>query len=490
MVNQHELQVIVEEVVRKYYQGNAPQNGGTPLVSASPAVAVSGGDVASPSESLGVFERMEDAVEAGHKASIVFREFTLDQREKVISAIRQTGLKFQQRWAEMTVKETGMGRVSHKMRKFQSVCMGTKGTEDLTTWACSGDNGLTIEEMAPFGLIAAVTPSTHPVPTLINNSISLLAGGNTAVFNAHPASKGVFAEALATLNREMMAAGAPLPLLTTVVTPTIESAEAMFRAEKTKIILVTGGPGVVKAALACPKKAITAGPGNPPVVVDETADIKRAAKAIIDGGGFDNNVLCIGEKEVFCVHSVFDQLLKALEEAGAKRLSPNEISNLAGKAFQQHNGHYVTNRDMVGRNASVLAESIGIKGVGEEVPLLFGEVDSASNLWVQEEQLMPFMPIVRVPDVKTAIELAVQAEHGYRHTAVMHSTNLTSLSKMARACDCSIFVKNGPSIAGLAVGGEGYISYSIASPTGEGITTARTFTRKRRCTLVDAFRII
>ncbi|CAN5398177.1 aldehyde dehydrogenase EutE [soil metagenome] len=487
-MNRDEIQSVVEQVVSRM-TGYGQRGAGNGASGAPPAA----GDAAKPataSPQFGVFEKMDDAAKAADAAFKSYRELTLAQRETIISAIRKTGHTFKYKWAPETVKETGMGRTDHKVRKFNAVCDGTRGTEDLVTYAKSGDYGLMIEEMAPYGLMAAVTPSTHPVPTLINNAISLLAAGNTAVFNAHPASKVVFAEALATLNREMMAAGGPPNLLTTIVTPTVESANEMFRHDAVRLILVTGGPAVVKAALAVPKKAITAGPGNPPVVVDETADLARAAKAIVDGGGFDNNILCIGEKEVFCVGSVFDQLMREMDKLGCVRLDLQQSNALAAKAFEKKGEHYMVNRDLVGRNASVLAEAIGIRGLGPEVPLLFGEVPDANNIWVQEEQMMPFMPFVRVPDVDTAIRLALQAEHGYRHTALMHSNNIFNMSKFARACDCSIFVKNGPSTAGLAVGGEGYISYSIASPTGEGITTAKTFTRKRRCTLVEAFRII
>lgn len=479
-MEKNQIESIVQEVISRVRQTGGG-NGVAPAKGADPAV---------PSPELGVFETMDDAAKAGSKAARAFREYGVNARNRIIAAIRRTGHTYKERWAEATVAETGMGRRAHKIQKFNAVCDGTRGTEDLTTWAQTGDHGLTIEEMAPYGLIGAVTPSTHPVPTLINNAISMLAGGNTAVFNPHPASKGVFAEAVATLNREMMAAGAPPHLLTTIRKPTIESADQMFRHPLTRILLVTGGPGVVEAALAVPKKAVTAGPGNPPVVVDETADLTRAARSIIDGGGFDNNILCIGEKEVFCVGAVFDELMREMERLGCVRLDERQIEMLAGQAFQRKGEHFVTNRDLVGRNARVLAEKIGLTGLSDAVPLLFGEVSGPHNVWVQEEQLMPFMPFVRVPDVDTAIEYALEAEHGYRHTACMHSENIVNMSKMARLCDCSIFVKNGPSVAGLAVGGEGYISYSIASPTGEGITTARTFTRKRRCTLVDSFRII
>ncbi|MCB2155446.1 aldehyde dehydrogenase EutE [bacterium] len=442
-----------------------------------------------PTGDYGVFPDMDAAIEAGERAFYALREKSVADRETYISVLREVGLREARRWAEMTVAETGMGRVPHKMIKFDVVCKKTPGTEDLAPWARTGDRGLVLEEPAPYGLIAAVTPSTHPVPTLINNAISMIAGGNTAVFNPHPAGKAVFADAVRTLNRAMMQAGAPPNLIVCIAEPTIESAGVMFNHPKTRIIMVTGGPGVVKAALAVPKKSITAGPGNPPVVVDETADIDNAAHCITEGGGFDNNVLCIGEKEVFCVESVFEQLREAMRRKGNVELTRQQIDQLAEKAFIRKGDSVITNRDLVGRNARVLAETIGMTGVGDDVPLLFGEVEF-DHLWVQEEQLMPFMPLVRCKDVWEAIDMAIEAEHGYRHTACMHSRNIENMSVMAKRCDASIFVKNGSSAQGLAAGGEGYTSFSIASPTGEGLTSARTFTRKRRCTLVDSFRIV
>ena len=494
-----QIQSIVEEVVDRMVRGAAPRANGSAAGGPAPARKASppspiypkynppadGG----PTGEYGVFAEMDAAIEAGERAYYALKEKSVTDRETYISVLREVGLREARRWAEMTVAETGMGRVAHKMIKFDVVCKKTPGTEDLAPWARSGDRGLVIEERAPYGLIAAVTPSTHPVPTLINNAISMIAGGNTVVFNPHPAGKAVFADAVRTLNRAMMQAGAPANLIVCIAEPTIESAGAMFVHPKTRIIMVTGGPGVVKAALAVPKKSITAGPGNPPVVVDETADIDRAARAITEGGGFDNNVLCIGEKEVFCVESVFDELRAAMRRAGNVELNREQIDRLAGKAFIRKGDTLITNRDLIGRNARVLAEAIGMAGVGDDVPLLFGEVEF-DHLWVQEEQLMPFMPMVRCKDVWEAIDMAIEAEHGYRHTACMHSRNIEHMSVMARRCDASIFVKNGSSAQGLAAGGEGYTSFSIASPTGEGLTTARTFTRKRRCTLVDSFRIV
>jgi acyl-CoA reductase-like NAD-dependent aldehyde dehydrogenase len=439
--------------------------------------------------SFGVHETMPQAVEAADRAFADFRHCTVEQRDRFVRAMRRVGLRNREVWSRAEEAETRLGRWQHKVRKFDAVCHYTPGVEDLTTWAKSGDRGLTIEEMAPYGVIAAVTPSTHPAATLINNGIGFIASGNVGVFNPHPASKKIFAEAVATLNAELLREGAPAPLLHTIAAPTIESAEEMFRHSRTRIILVTGGPAVVAAALRVPKKAITAGPGNPPVVVDATADLVSAARHTIAGAAFDNNILCIGEKEVFCVASVFDEFRRQLVREGCIELSPAQSKALAEKAFQMKDGHALTNRDLVGRNASVLAEAIGLRNVPDTVPLLIGEVEF-DHPFVQHEQLMPFLPLVRVRDVDEALRMAVEAEHGYRHTFTMHSRDVEAMSRMARLCDASIFVKNGPSFAGLGYGGEGYCSYSIASPTGEGLTSARTFTRKRRCTLVDHFRIV
>ncbi|MFQ5420101.1 MAG: aldehyde dehydrogenase family protein, partial [Anaerolineae bacterium] len=146
------------------------------------------------------------------------------------------------------------------------------------------------------------------------------------------------------------------------------------------------------------------------------------------------------------------------------------------------------NKAFIGKNAAVLLAEIGISA-GPEVRQIVVEVD-ADHPAVWSEQMMPIMPVVRVANADEGIDLAVQAEHGFRHTAVMHSKNLDNLSRMAREMDCSIFVKNGPCLAGLGYGGEGFCSYTIASPTGEGLTNPRSFSRIRRCALIDSFRIV
>ena len=314
--------------------------------------------------------------------------------------------------------------------------------------------------MAPYGVIAAITPSTHPVPTMASNAIGIIAAGNAAVFNAHPAAKQISAAAVQQLNTAIVEAGGPANLITIIEHPTVESATQLFNHAGVDVILVTGGPSVARAAMSCPKKAIVAGPGNPPVVVDETADLERAARDIVDGASFDNNLLCIGEKQVFVVDSVADSLKSLMVRYSAYELNPEQIEQLAREAFvSEGGGEPHVNRELVGRDAAVLGARIGLQ-LDDSLRLLIGETD-AGHIFVREEQMMPFVPIIRVPNVDQGIRAAVESEHGYRHTAVIHSRNIENMHNMARAADTTVFVKNGPSYAGLGIGGEGFGTYSI-----------------------------
>jgi aldehyde dehydrogenase len=233
-----------------------------------------------------------------------------------------------------------------------------------------------------------------------------------------------------------------------------------------------------------------AGPGNPPVVVDETACLKNAAESIVKGAAYDNNLLCIGEKQVFCVESVFDKLMQQMERSGGYILNRQQIDALTKKAFTigEKDGKPHVNKDYVGKDATWLAEQAGVR-VPPATQLLVGETNF-EHPFVQEEQMMPFVPFVRVRDVNEAMDRAIDSEHGFRHTALIHSRNTDTITKFGRRANVTVFVANGPSMAGLGLGGEGYLSYSIATPTGEGITTPLTFTRYRRMTLTGTMRMI
>jgi aldehyde dehydrogenase len=443
----------------------------------------------SGASAFGVYENMNDACDAAHRSFEKLRELGIGARKKAIAVIRRMCVAKAAEWGTIEFNETKIGRLDHKIEKLKICGDLVPGVEMLERMAFSGDFGLTIIDFAPWGVIGAVTPSTHSVPTLTGNAINMIAAGNAVVFNTHPAAAKCAAIAIRGYNEVIFQETGISDLLTTVVKPTLETFDAMCKHPKVRLLCVTGGPAVVAAAMKTGKRAICAGPGNPPVVVDETADLDRAAGHIIQGAAYDNNLLCIGEKEVFVVASVADKLIAALKKAGAVQLNAAQVEALAEKAFVFPQGkgagcpHAVVNRDLVGRDAAVLAKAIGLE-VPPATQLLFGET-KADHLFVEEEQMMPFIPIVRVPDVDAAIAAALKAEHGYKHTGIMHSQNISNLTKMAQQVDTTLFIKNGPSMTGLGLGGEGFLSFSIATPTGEGVTTPMTFTRSRRCVMVE-----
>jgi acyl-CoA reductase-like NAD-dependent aldehyde dehydrogenase len=391
----------------------------------------------------------------------------------------------------MAHEETGLGRREDKIIKNNLGIVKTPGVEDIEPESYSDDNGLTLVERAPYGVIGSITPSTNPAVTIISNSIGMIAAGNAVVFNPHPSAKKVSAWLISLLNKAITDAGGPANLLACIDEPTIDSAKVLMSHPGIALLVVTGGPAVVRVAMNSGKKVIAAGPGNPPCVVDETADLAKAGRDIVNGAGFDNNVICICEKEIIVVASVADRLKEELKKNGAFELNDEQIKKITGLVISDPGGpgkEGAAEKKYVGKNADFIAREIGLV-VPPSTRLLLCEVGREHPL-VWTEQLMPVMPLVRVPDVDAAIDLAVECEHGFRHTAIMHSLNIAKLSKMARAMNCSIFIKNGPSYAGLGHGGAGFASFTIASPTGEGVTRARTFTRERRCTLVDYFRII
>ena len=448
---------------------------------------------ASGSLGHGIFSDIDSAVAAAAVAQRELVALPLDTRRRIIEAMRATVLEANESLSREAVTETGLGNVRDKKTKNSLAARKTPGVEDVEPAAYSDEHGLTIMERAPYGVIGAITPVTNPLATITSNSIGMISAGNAVVFNVHPGAKGVSCRLVGMLNDAITREGGPQNVLCAMASPTIESAGELMKHRGVALLVVTGGPGVVKAAMGSGKKAICAGPGNPPVVVDATADLVKAGRDIVAGAGFDNNVVCTDEKEILAVESIADRLKEEMRKNGAFELTGAQAEAVTRAALPQAAAAgpgkaSPPNKDLVGKDPVVIARAAGID-VPADTRILLMDVPSDHPM-VWSEQLMPVIPLVRMRGVNEAIELAVRVEHGFRHTASIHSHDIEKLSAMAKVMNCSLFVKNGPNYAGLGEGGAGYASFTIASPTGEGMTRARTFTRERRCTLVDYFRII
>ncbi len=482
-IPQDEVQAILQRVRARVASGKPVTCAASPAA-AAPAIATANrGD--------GIFPTIDEAVNAAWDAYQQYREMGLDRRFKIIDRIRESMRDNAERLARMAWEETGLGRPEDKHVKNLLVTNKTPGPEDLEPRTWSGDRGLTITEWAPFGVVAAITPTTNPTATIINNTIAVVSAGNGLVFNVHPSAKGVSVECVRLINRCITEAEGPPNLVTCIPEPTLESAQALMVHPRARLLLVTGGPGVVQAALATSKRAITAGPGNPPIVVDETANLDLAGREIVRGASFDNNVICTDEKEIIAVDSVADRLIEAMCAHGAVRVPDDKLTQLERTIFKQlgePNKPGKINPKWIGKNAGLILREIGIPA-GDDVRLAVVEVPTHHSL-VWTEQMMPVMPVARVANVELAIDLAVRAEHGFCHTACIYSRNVDTITKMARAINVSIFTANGPTLAGLGQGGEGYTSFSIASPSGEGMTRPRSFSRERRLAIAGGLRIV
>lgn len=476
-LNETFIRSVVEEVLHRLGTNGS-----------GPAVASQGAKTGR----FGLFTDPDEAVAAAKQAYEQLSRRTIEERRRMIDHVRRIAVEQCVELGTMEMQETKIGRLEHKIDKLRTLGERAPGVEFLRSEVFSGDHGLAVIEHAPFGVIGAVTPVTHSLPTATGNAISMIAAGNTVVFNPHPSGKRVAAEGIRRYNEAIYRDLGIDNLMCLIVEPTLESANRIFKHPDVAILCVTGGPGVARAAMQQAKRAVVAGPGNPPVVVDETADLDRAARAIIQGGAYDNNLLCIAEKQVFVVEGVFDRMMAAMERAGAVRLNAREVDLLTKAAItttgEGEHKHEVPHRDYLGQNAAKLAKAAGTN-IPADVELIFGETDE-SNPFVYVEQMMPFLPFVRAKSIDHAIEMARKSEHGFKHTAIIHSHNVVNMTKMGKALETTLFVKNGPSMAGLGLGGEGYCSYSIAGPTGEGVTTPLTFTRERRCSMIDSLRIL
>jgi aldehyde dehydrogenase len=475
---------MTEDLIRNVVQQVLSQMGGSNGNGRAPesnSRRVSGRD--------GVYPTIDAAVEAADAAFLEFRRRPLADRSKAVAAIKRICAEQAEELGRLELEETKIGRLDHKIAKLRDVIPLVPGVEYLRTDNDSGDGGLTLTDYAPFGVIGAITPVTHSLPTLAGNVINMIASGNTVVANAHPSGARIAAEGVRRFNRAFREAIGLEDLVTIVETPTLESAQALFEHRGVKLLVVTGGPAVARAALGSKRRAIVAGPGNPPVVVDPSACLEHAANAIVEGAAFDNNLLCIGEKQVFAVADIFDKLMEAVGRKGGFRLQPSQIEALTRAAFKTgDDGKLHVHKDLIGQDPAVLGRHAGVE-VPRGTQILFGET-GADHPFVENEQMMPFLPFVRVSNVDRAIELARSSEHGYGHTAVLHSRDSAVMQKMGRLMDCTIFVVNGPSFAGLGIGGSGLPSFSIAGPTGEGVTTPLTFTRQRRTAIIGGFRFV
>lgn len=480
-MDERRIREIVAQVVAGITEAERrPSEPTSGAVAARPAVA----PVVAPGKD-GVFGDMDAAIDAARQAQKELLALGMEKRSEIIEAMRKAALDSAREMAEKARAETKMGNVEDKVLKNEYTAKLTPGPEVLKTETITGDEGCTFVERGPFGVVLAITPSTNPTSTVTNNGITMVSAGNGVFFSPHPGARECTLEQMQILNRAIVAAGGPPNLMTAVAESSLRTVVQAMKHPKIDLISATGGAAVVRAAFESGKPSVCAGPGNPPALVDETADLAKAAEFIIRGGTYDNNLPCIDEKTVIVVESVADRLIEEMRRHNAYVAAEPEAARMIEVCFRDDG----PTRDLIGQDAPVILERAGISApTGIRCVVL--EHCPETCPMVQHEQMMPVLPVVRVPSFEEGMELAIRTEHGYKHTAAIHSDSIDRITRFAKAIATTILVANAPAYAWVGVGAEGWLSQTIAGPTGEGVTDARTWTRQRMIALGGSLRVV
>ena len=432
-----------------------------------------------------IYSSVTDAVAAAKGAYSRYSKLTLNERQEILEGVKKALRPIANELAAMTVSETGMGNVCDKAQKIKLAIEKTPGVEDLITEVNTGDHGMTLYELSPFGIVCAVQPCTNPCATLISNTIGMLAAGNAIIHCPHPRAVKV-SQFLTTIISETIRSISGIDnLVVTLHVSLMGFTTEVMSHPDVDLVVCTGGSGSLRQAMTSGKKVIGAGPANPVAIVDATANFEKAARDIVRGACFDNNLMCTSEKCMVVEEKAADRFIFELLKNGVYYVkNEEEIQKLLDAAVT---GDFVINKKLEGRSANEILEYAGIPCNGT-IKLIVAETERI-HPFVTLELLMPLVPLVKAADFEEALEIALDVEQGYKHTATIHSESIEHLNQAAKEMQTSVFVKNGPSFMGIGFDKEGHTSFTIATTTGEGTTTARHFARRRRCTLTSGFSI-
>lgn len=371
--------------------------------------------------------------------------------QRIVQAVADAGHAKARTFAEAAVRETGYGVVEHKVMKNEACSRGLvelyRG-EDFVSPRIDADKKI-VELPRPAGVVFALIPVTNPVATVYFKTLLALMTRNAVVLSPHPGAKGVCTEAARVLAEAAKAAGAPDGAIQVIDEPTIPLIEALMRDERVDLIVATGGPAVVKAAYRSGNPAMGVGPGNAPVLVDDTADLTEAAKRIVASKSFDNSILCTNESTVIAYASVADRLLAAMKAAGAHICTPTETDKLRALLFRDDG----FNTAMIGKDAALIAKEAGFQANGAKILVTPVTLVQPEEKLVREK-LCPVLAFARVDGLDQAIASArsMMRRTGKGHSAAVHSKREATILAFAAAVPALRVVVN----AGCSLGAAGF----------------------------------
>jgi acetaldehyde dehydrogenase/alcohol dehydrogenase len=368
------------------------------------------------------FQELDALVARVAKAQRKIASYTQEQVDSIFchAALAASGERIP--LARRAVEETGMGLVEDKVIKnhFASEYIYNKYKDEKTCGVLSEDDEAGVMTVAePVGVICAIIPTTNPTSTAIFKALIALKTRNGVIFSPHPRAKRCTCAAAKVVLDAAVAAGAPADILGWIDEPTIELSNALMRHPSVKLILATGGPGMVHAAYSSGTPAIGVGPGNTPVVIDETADLKRAVASILLSKTFDNGVVCASEQAVIAVDAIYDDVRSRFRRHCGYILSAVEADAVRMVLF----AYGAVNPAVVGQSAAKIAAMAGIE-VPANTQVLIGEVSEISeDEPFAHEKLSPVLALYRTKDFEEAVDKAADlvALQGIGHTSVLYT---------------------------------------------------------------------
>ncbi len=397
------------------------------------------------------FERARLMLDRARWAATRMQKLDRAAIRRIVDAVAAAGHAKAQHYAEWAVRETGMGVVAHKRMKNEACSKGLVelyGGEDFISPRIDEARKI-VELPRPAGVVFALIPVTNPVATIFFKTILALLTRNAVILSPHPQSKACCADAGRLLAEAAKAAGAPDGAVQVIDEPNIPLLEKLMADERVDLIVATGGPSVVKAAYRSGNPAIGVGPGNAPVLVDDTADLALAAKRIVASKSFDNSILCTNESTVLAFRSVADRLLDALRAERAHICSKEETEKVRNLLF----GERGFNVAMIGKDASVIAEQAGFRAANARILVTPVDLVQPEEKLVREK-LCPVLAFARVQTIDQAISAArsMMRKTGKGHSAAVHSKNEANIMAFAAAVPALRVAVN----AGCSLGASGF----------------------------------
>ena len=351
-----------------------------------------------------------------------FASFSQEQVDKIFRAASLAANTARIPLAQMAVEETGMGIVEDKVIKnhFASEFIYNKYKDEKTCGVLEENAEFgTITIAEPVGIICGIVPTTNPTSTAIFKSLIALKTRNAIIFSPHPRAKNSTNAAAKLVLDAAIAAGAPKDIIGWIDQPSVALSNALMTHEDINLILATGGPGMVKAAYSSGKPAIGVGAGNVPVVIDETADVKRAVASVLMSKTFDNGVVCASEQAVIVMNEVYEEVKERFASHKCYILNEEEANKVRNTMFINH----ALNADIVGQPAVKIAEMAGVS-VPADTKVLIGEGLEVTNDDVfAHEKLSPVLGLFRASSFENAVEQAVRMVEigGIGHTSGIYT---------------------------------------------------------------------